>query len=63
MKEGNMADNFNPADNLSQEARSEGGQKVSQDTQHMSEIGKKGAKAQSKEDKRKGGERSHDGGR
>jgi general stress protein YciG len=52
-----MADDFNPAQNLSDEARSEGGKKVSQDTQHMSEIGKKGAEAQPTEAKRKGGRR------
>lgn len=57
-----MADDYNPADNLSQEARSKGG-KASSKKQDMSELGRKGAKAQSTEDKRKGGEHSHGGGR
>lgn len=57
-----MADNYNPADNLSEEARSKGG-KASSDKQNMSELGKKGARAQSHEAKVKGGEHSHSGGR
>lgn len=58
-----MADsNFNPADNLSQEDRSKGGQ-ISSSKQDMSELGKKGAQAQPTEAKRKGGQNSHGGGR
>jgi general stress protein YciG len=57
-----MADDYNPADNLSQEARSKGG-KASSEKQNMSELGKKGAKAQPTDAKRKGGENSHGGGR
>jgi general stress protein YciG len=58
-----MADsNYNPADNLSQEARSKGG-KASSKKQDMSALGKKGAEAQPTEAKRKGGENSHSGGR
>jgi hypothetical protein len=52
-----MADN-NPADNLSQEARSKGG-KASSSKQNMSELGHKGARAQSTADKQKGGRNSH----
>lgn len=54
--------NYNPADNLSEDARSKGGQ-VSSSKQDMSELGKKGAAAQPTEAKRKGGEHSHGGGR
>ena len=57
-----MADNYNPADNLSEEARRKGGE-ASSSKQDMSELGKKGADAQSTESKRKGGEHSHGGGR
>jgi general stress protein YciG len=45
-----MADNFNPADNLSQEARSKGGQAT-------------GGKNLDARARKKGGERSHGGGR
>lgn len=58
-----MADNFNPADNLSNEARSKGGKHSSgnfkNDPKRASEAGKKGAEAQPIEAKRKGGENSH----
>jgi uncharacterized protein len=60
-----MANN-NPASNLSDEGRSKGGSNSSgnfkKDPQRASEAGKKGAQAQSTEDKRKGGENSHGGG-
>jgi general stress protein YciG len=56
-----MADNFNPADNLDEEARRKGGE-ASSSQQDMSELGKKGNQAQPTEAKRKGGERSHGGG-
>jgi general stress protein YciG len=55
-----MADNYNPADNLSEEARRKGGE-ASSSQQDMSELGKKGAEAQPTEAKRKGGEHSHGG--
>jgi hypothetical protein len=54
--------NQNPADNLSEEARSKGGQ-VSSSMQDMSELGKKGAQAQPTEAKRKGGQNNNGGGR
>lgn len=52
-----MAGTNNPANNLSDEARSKGGQ-ASSSQQDMSELGKKGAEAQPTEAKRKGGENS-----
>ena len=54
-----MATN-NPADNLSEEDRTKGGE-VSSSQQDMSELGKMGAEAQSTKDKAKGGEHSNGG--
>lgn len=60
-----MADDYNPADNLSEEDRAKGGSNSSgnfkNDPQRASEAGKKGAEAQPTEAKRKGGEHSHGG--
>jgi general stress protein YciG len=57
-----MANN-NPANNLSDEARSKGGSNsggnFKNDPKRASEAGKKGAEAQSTEDKARGGENSH----
>lgn len=50
--------NYNPANNLSDEARSKGG-KASSNKQDMSKLGKKGARAQSTEAKAEGGRHSH----
>jgi len=63
-----MADsNFNPAQNLSDEDRSKGGQNSpskfgSPQGADPSAAGSKGAEAQSTEDKAKGGRNSHSGG-
>ncbi|HWB38678.1 MAG TPA: KGG domain-containing protein [Candidatus Saccharimonadales bacterium] len=57
-----MANN-NPANNLSDEARSKGGSNsggnFKNDPQRASEAGKKGAAAQSTEAKARGGQNSH----
>lgn len=60
-----MADPNNPGqfgNRTDTSAQSEGG-KASSAKQDMSELGKKGAEAQSREAKAKGGRRSHGGGR
>jgi general stress protein YciG len=57
--------NQNPANNLSEEDRSKGGSNsggnFKHDPQRASNAGKKGAKAEPTEAKRKGGENSHRG--
>ena len=52
-----MAGNNNPANNLSDEDRRRGGE-ASSSKQDMSELGRKGAEAQSKEAKAEGGRHS-----
>ena len=58
-----MADDYNPADNLSDEDRAKGGSNSSgnfkNDPKRASEAGKQGAESQPTEAKRKGGENSH----
>lgn len=61
-----MADNFNPADNLTEEGRSAGGQNTPSQFggpqgADPSEAGKKGAQAQPREAKAEGGKNSRRG--